>query len=140
MNLKDFDKLVRDKKKELATLEAGIGSLKAKKPTLQKEIDELIDKKIGIKAYLDGREKSLMASVDEKAVKVGEALKLAEVDRDAAAQLRKDAKVLYDKAAKETNATLSDSANAEGRKAEVNAKIGKIKSFAKTVTEFADSL
>ena len=40
MNLKDIDKLIKEKKREFENLDNGIKSLKAKKPTLQKEIDE----------------------------------------------------------------------------------------------------
>ncbi len=140
MNLKDFDKIVKEKRKELAGIENSIASLNAKKPVLQKEINALTEKKIDIKAYLDKKEKELMASVDRKSEAVAELLKTATVDGEKTKQLKKDAQLLYDKAKVETNNALSGSAKAESEKAEVAAKLGKVKIFAETVRKFADSL
>ncbi|KKM83094.1 hypothetical protein LCGC14_1312840 [marine sediment metagenome] len=140
MKLKDIDKLIKQKKKEFGDLENAIGTLKNKKPVLQKEISELTDKKIGIKDFLKKKEEDLMAVVEKRAAEVEESLKVASEDREKAKQLRKDGQALYDKAEAETNTALSGSAKAEGDKAEVNAKIGRIVSFAETLRKFADSI
>ncbi len=140
MNLKDFDKIVKEKRKELTSIETKIASLNAKKPTLQKEINDLTEQKINIKKYLEKKETDLMISVDNKAEEVAEELRVAKLDTAKAKQLKSDAQELYLKAKRETDTVLSGSATAESKKAEVDAKAGKIKNFAETVRKFADSL
>lgn len=140
MELKDIDKLIKEKKKELQGLDTGIATRKTTKKTLQGDINTLTDKKINIEAYLEKKEKELMASVEDLKQKAKNALVRANDKEQEATRLNNEAKNAH-KTAKDSEAKAA-SGNAEvgGKIADAEDKVKKVVEFVSAVKSLLDKI
>ena len=122
--IKDFDKYIKQRKKDLAIIEGDIASKKKTKAALQTELNDLTDKKLHIKSYLDKKEEELSKSVREKEIQLDGKLKEAE-------DTLTNAKKMHSLA----NKNLKDAETEKNRASSANASVDSAKQVAERVVK-----